>query len=102
MFSKLVVLSAAILGFLSQTVNAYDATREVYITEGQNLMEFCDTWNDECIRLAHRAGKAYDRCGAGYDGEGTARVDCLALNGETPAPDYTVQVATALNVTFVA
>jgi hypothetical protein len=32
---------------------------------------------------------------------GTARVDCLALNGETPAPDFTVQVATALGITFV-
>jgi hypothetical protein len=31
MFSKLAVLSVAILSFLSQSATAYDATREVYV-----------------------------------------------------------------------
>jgi opacity protein-like surface antigen len=59
---------------------------------GQNITTFCVNWNQECIEyvpaplvsseyssmatdlltnsLAHREGKAYDVCSAGYDGAG--------------------------------
>lgn len=33
---------------------------------------------------------------------GTARVDCLALNGDTPAPNYTDAVVQALGLTYVS
>jgi hypothetical protein len=34
--------------------------------------------------------------------EGTARVDCLAVTSNTTAIDYTVKVANALGIKFVA
>jgi len=106
--SQFTALAIVTLGFLLRPVQATainsraDVTREVYIPSGENLTTFCANWNQECIDLAHREGKAYDVCSAGYDGAGTARVDCLALNGETPAPNFTDQVVAALGITYVS
>lgn len=81
-------------------VSRTDFTREVWIPEGQTIDDFCVVWHDTCIALAHRVAKAYARCGAGYDGPGSARVDCLAAT--TPATDFTDKVVVKLGLTYVS
>lgn len=76
-------------------VQAVDDRREV-----NTLQPFCTLWNDKCIALAHRDGKAYSTCDAGTDGGETARVNCYALTNDV-ATDYVDQTAKALNISFV-
>ncbi|GLB39766.1 hypothetical protein LshimejAT787_0702760 [Lyophyllum shimeji] len=102
MFFKLASFLAVVaLSTQAAIVSRTDVTREVYIPEGQTIDDFCTEWHDTCVAIAHRIAKAYDRCGAGYDGPGTARVDCLALTG-TPATDVTDQVVQKLGLTYVS
>ncbi|KII89374.1 hypothetical protein PLICRDRAFT_41020 [Plicaturopsis crispa FD-325 SS-3] len=101
MFSNAVAILSVGLFAALQVAQGADVTREVAIPNNSTDVDaFCTTWNNKCIALAHRAGKAYDRCGAGYDGAGTARVDCLAVVDST-SEDFTERVAAALNATLL-
>ncbi|KAF8064943.1 hypothetical protein FPV67DRAFT_162259 [Lyophyllum atratum] len=101
MFFRLAPLLAVGMAATTQAavIARADVTREVVIPEGQTIDEFCSIWADTCVALAHRAGKAYYVCGAGYDGPTSARVDCLALTG-TPATDFTDKVVQKLGLSY--
>ncbi|EIM85338.1 uncharacterized protein STEHIDRAFT_169304 [Stereum hirsutum FP-91666 SS1] len=84
-------------------VYAVDNTREVYTPNGESSDIFCRSWDASCTTVVGNTGTSYVRCGDGYDGAGTARVDCLSVSADgSSAVDYTDANVQALGLTYVA
>ncbi|KAM0751764.1 hypothetical protein T439DRAFT_324955 [Meredithblackwellia eburnea MCA 4105] len=62
------------------------------------LNAFCTEWENQCIAIAHRSGKAVASCQQGYGPNGTALVNCYSYVG-TDSKNFNDQVVAAMNAT---
>ncbi|KAM0746102.1 hypothetical protein T439DRAFT_350794 [Meredithblackwellia eburnea MCA 4105] len=89
----------ALLAFSTKLVVATDTRREVYTFD-----PFCAVFKKECKTIATYFGKPEPYCQPGYDGNGTATVNCIATYGHNNSKYIVLndQVVKAIKGKYVA